>query len=191
MPDFGSYFLLPAGGCKIATLLSPKCRRHRRRFRKRLDSNSASAATVSGGSGSLSAGFLGSTKSAAAADFSGVVGLAAASIPGGNSVRKCVDFLRSWLTLPGYRSCSSLGFSSTTFSSLFLCLLGFLQPSCGFERFLWWHSSHKGRYKSIISGLVSMTDVFKILQRLIPLGLCLLIFAVLLIHRRRWRSNLF
>ena len=111
MPDFDSCSFLLAGCRKVAIPPFLKCRCHRYRFRKQPDHNFAAAAIL-GSFGSLFANLAGFIESAAAAGFSGVAGLAAASVPAGNSVRNCIDFLQSWLILPRYRSRSFIGFFS-------------------------------------------------------------------------------
>ena len=152
MPGSCSRFLLSASGHKVATPLSPKYRCHARKSKKWPDPNFA-AAVVSGplsafaspeslsalaGPGSLFVAFEGSNP--ATAGLLGVANFTAASAYSGNLVGNCVDLLQSWLTLPKYRSYSSLSFFSAFFLSLFvflsLCFFDSLQPSCRFERFL-------------------------------------------------------
>ena len=183
-------------------LPSPVLRRRHygRKFKKRaVELNAAAAAAVPGGPRSSSAG---PTDSLSAADLAGSFEpTAAASAPSGNLIKNCFEFCdlgqycqNTGLTaLSASPSASSAAFLFLYVLSLFafLYLFGSLQPSCGFEKCLWWHVSHLDRCKSIISGLVSMTDAFRTLQRLILLGQYLLTSAVPLMRRRRWHSDLF
>ena len=107
MPDFDSCSLSFAGGRKVAMPPFSKCRRHRRRFRKQAELNSAAAAVFGGSESSsansagfssaglavfLSTGLADFSEPAVAADSLGVASLAAASALGENLVKNRVEF---------------------------------------------------------------------------------------------------
>ena len=150
MPSSCSLLLLI---CDRKVIIPPpsKCKHCVCKSKKQPDLNSAAAAATFGLStadfaDSGSTGLSSLTEFAATASPLSVASIATASAPSRNSVRNCVDFLQSWLILPKYQSCSSIGFFSIFY--LFLCfllflylllslyLLGFSQLSCKFERFL-------------------------------------------------------
>ena len=78
------------GSCSSLPLGFSKRRCHGRRFRKRAAELVAAAAAVVGSPGSLSAGSMGSLSAAGLTGSSEPA--AAASAPGGNLIKICVEF---------------------------------------------------------------------------------------------------